>query len=96
MGAVEDVIVRVRVEREGFSCHEFDRTDGLVACPSGITLNVSAAASGITRRRDQIRRRSLAQAVSWWRLDSCSLRSTAETWVSIVFTDRCNRVAISL
>ena len=47
-------------------------------------------------RRRQIRRRSLAQAVSWWRLLSCSLRSTAETWVSIVFTDRCRRLAISL
>ena len=46
--------------------------------------------------RRQISRRSLAHAVSWWRLESCSLRSTAETWDSIVFTDRCSRLATSL
>ena len=34
------------------------------------------------------RRRSAAHAVSSWRFESCSLRSTAETWVSTVFTDR--------
>ena len=44
----------------------------------------------------QIRRRSLAQAVSWWRLESCSLRSTAETCDSIVFTERWRRWATSL
>src|SRR5690606_5496144 len=44
----------------------------------------------------QMRRRSLAQAVSWWRFESWSLRSTAETWVSIVFTDRLRRAATSL
>jgi Aromatic amino acid lyase len=43
----------------------------------------------------QSRRRSVTQAVSSWRLDSCSLRSTADTWVSIVFTERCNCVATS-
>ena len=45
---------------------------------------------------DQISRRSLAHAVSWWRLESCSLRRTADTWVSIVFTDRWRRLATSL
>ena len=44
-----------------------------------------------TDRTGQTRRRSLAQAVSWWRLDSCSLRSTADTWVSTVFTDSTSR-----
>ena len=33
-------------------------------------------------------RRSVAQRVSSWRLLSWSLRSTADTWVSTVFTDR--------
>ena len=42
------------------------------------------------------RRRSLAQRVSSWRLESWSLRSTDETWVSTVFTDRCSRRATSL
>ena len=40
--------------------------------------------------------RSVAHRVSSWRLDSCSLRSTAETWVSTVFTDSVRRRAISL
>ena len=47
-------------------------------------------------RTVQMRRRSLAQTVSWWRLESWSLRSTADTWVSIVFTDRHSRDATSL
>ena len=33
------------------------------------------------------RRRSAAHRVSWLRLESCSLRSTAETWDSTVFTE---------
>ena len=44
----------------------------------------------------QISRRSAAQRVSSCRLESCSLRRTAETWLSTVFTDRCRRAAISL
>ena len=44
----------------------------------------------------QIRRRSAAQRVSSWRFESCSLRSTAETCVSTVLTERCSRAAISL
>jgi anti-sigma regulatory factor (Ser/Thr protein kinase) len=32
----------------------------------------------------QTSRRSVAQRVSWWRVDSCSLRSTADTWLSTV------------
>ena len=44
----------------------------------------------------QISRRSAAQRVSSCRLESCSFRSTAETWLSTVFTDRCRRDAISL
>ena len=56
----------------------------------------------LTRVRDesdtgaQIRRRSAAQRVSSWRFESCSLRRTAETWVSTVLTERCSRAAISL
>src|SRR5205823_9169413 len=44
----------------------------------------------------QVRRRSAAQRVSSWRLESCSLRSTAETWVSTVLTEISRRRAISL
>ena len=44
----------------------------------------------------QIRRRSAAQRVSSWRLESWSLRRTAETWLSTVFTERWSRAAISL
>ena len=44
----------------------------------------------------QTSRRSAAQRVSSWRLDSWSLRSTAETCVSTVFTEMCRRSAISL
>ena len=35
----------------------------------------------------QVRRRSVAQRVSWWRVDSCSLRRTEETWLSTVLTE---------
>ena len=38
----------------------------------------------------------MAQRESSWRLESCSLRSTAETWVSTVFTLRTSSRAISL
>ena len=41
-------------------------------------------------------RRSVAQRVSSWRLLSWSLRSTADTWVSTVFTDSDSWRAISL
>ena len=41
-------------------------------------------------------RRSVAQAVSSWRFDSCSLRSTDDTCVSTVFTDTWMRAATSL
>ena len=39
---------------------------------------------------------SAAQWVSWWRDDICSLRSTAEAWVSTVFTEMCSAWPISL
>ena len=38
-------------------------------------------------RSRQIRRRSEAQRASWWRLESCSLRSTDDTWVSTVLAE---------
>jgi hypothetical protein len=41
-------------------------------------------------------RRFAAQRVSSLRLESWSLRSTFETCVSIVLTERCSRAAISL
>ncbi len=44
----------------------------------------------------QTRRRSVAQRVSWWRLESCSLRSTLETWVSTVLIEMNSSRAISL
>jgi len=47
-------------------------------------------------RLDQTRRRSVAQRVSSWRLESWSFRRTEETWVSTVFTERCSRRATSL
>src|SRR5581483_1657356 len=37
------------------------------------------------------RRCCVAQRVSSWRLESCSFRSTLETWLSTVFTDRLSR-----
>ena len=46
--------------------------------------------------RGQTIRRSVAQRVSSWRLLSWSLRSTADTWVSTVFTDSESCRAISL
>jgi hypothetical protein len=49
-----------------------------------------------TGRRAQISRRSAAQRVSWCRVDSCSLRSTEETWVSTVRAEIVNSLAISL
>jgi hypothetical protein len=47
-------------------------------------------AAQVTQRggeRAQISRRSCAQRVSSWRLDSCSFRSTDDTWVSTVLTE---------
>ena len=35
----------------------------------------------------QVRRRSVAHRVSWCRVDSCSLCSTEETWLSTVLTE---------
>ena len=46
--------------------------------------------------RRQSRRRSVAQRASWWRLDSWSLRSTDDTWVSTVFTEISRSRATSL
>lgn len=48
------------------------------------------------RRATQTRRRSLAQRASSRRLLSCSLRSTDDTCVSTVFTDRNSSPATSL
>lgn len=44
----------------------------------------------------QTRRRAVAQRDSSCRLDSCSLRSTDDTWVSTVFTEMNSSLAISL
>src|SRR4051812_46849105 len=55
------------------------------------SLAVRAAGGGLNGqtvwRIFQIRRRSLAQRASWWRLESWSLRSTDDTCVSTVFTE---------
>ena len=44
----------------------------------------------------QTSRRSVAQRVSWWRFDSCSLRSTLLTWVSTVLIEMNSSLATSL
>ena len=46
--------------------------------------------------QDQVSRRSAAHRVSWCRDDSCSLRSTDDTWLSTVFTEMYSSRAISL
>jgi glycerophosphoryl diester phosphodiesterase len=51
-----------------------------------------AAPAGLS----QMRRCWLAQRASSWRVESWSLRSTLETWLSTVLTDRCRRAATSL
>jgi hypothetical protein len=47
-------------------------------------------------RAAQTSRRAVAHRVSSWRLESCSFRSTAETWLSTVFTEMNSCLAISL
>ena len=54
----------------------------------------SVAASG--RRAYSTQPLCTAQRLSSWRLESCSLRSTAETWASTVFAEMPSRSAISL
>jgi signal transduction histidine kinase len=49
-----------------------------------------------TSRPDQMSRCCVAQRVSSCRVESWSLRSTLETWLSTVLTDRWSRAAISL
>ena len=62
------------------------------------TARVFGEALDAARRssRAQTSRCSVAQRVSSWRVESWSLRSTLETWLSTVFTERCRRAAISL
>src|SRR5687767_10747913 len=48
------------------------------------------------RPAGQRSRRPIAQAVISWRDESCSLRSTEETWVSTVFTEMNSSFATSL
>ena len=62
--------------------------------PNGQLSTRRAGAASASAR--QIIRRSAAQRVSSWRLESCSLRSTLETWLSTVLTERCRLAAISL
>jgi predicted RNA-binding Zn ribbon-like protein len=45
--------------------------------------------------RDQVSRRSAAHRVSWCRVDSCSLRSTDDTWLSTVLMEMYSSRAIS-
>ena len=52
--------------------------------------------AGLSRHQAQTRRRAVAQRVSSCRLLSWSLRSTAETWLSTVFTEMKSCLAISL
>jgi len=54
------------------------------------------AAARAAARGAQARRRSVAHRASWWRVDSCSFRSTEETWVSTVLTEMNSSRAISL
>src|ERR1035438_2971641 len=46
----------------------------------GVAVTLACAAA----RLAQIRRRSVAHLVSWWRVESWSLRNTADTWLSTV------------
>lgn len=73
--------------------------DTVIAVTGTSPCVVDAVCGSVRRGRDEPThtiRRSTAQRVSSWRLDSCSLRSTDETCVSTVFTDRCRRSATSL
>ena len=45
---------------------------------------------------DYTRRRSVAHLVSSWRVESCSFRSTEETWDSTVLTEMVRSRATSL
>ncbi len=60
------------------------------SCPTFMKVGQVGVGAG------QSRRRAVAQAVSSWRLESWSLRSTAETCVSTVFTEMKSSAATSL
>ncbi len=66
------------------------------AVRGGDTGGVTGPADSNRIRPAQTRRRAVAQRVSSWRLDSWSLRSTAETCDSTVFTEMNSCLAISL
>ena len=73
-----------------------------VSPPFVITEDEIATTARVLRRAldaprsAQTSRCWVAQRVSSWRVESWSLRSTLETWLSTVFTERCSRAAISL
>lgn len=64
-----------------------------------VIMNTAGVAPGCLRGRgegSQTRRRSAAQRVSSYRFESWSLRRTADTCVSTVFTEMCSSCATSL
>ncbi len=62
---------------------------------SGATASISANSQGRLAPA-QASRRSVAQRVNWWRVDSWSLRRTAETWLSTVLVEMDSSRANSL
>ena len=65
-------------------------------CPAERTQSCGTDGLGSPLRGGQRSLRSSAHAVSSWRDDSCSLRSTADTWVSTVLTEMNSSAATSL
>ena len=102
-GLVTQPTVERRDERESQPRAGPPQSRGRARCLAGdrAPREHGPSSSPAHERRDLCRRLGRqpplgAQRVSSWRDESCSLRSTFETWLSTVFTDRCSRAAISL
>ncbi len=64
--------------------------------PSGQHRQASTVRPAPSGQHRQASRRSVAHLVSWCRVESCSLRSTDDTWLSTVLTEMYSSRAISL
>ncbi len=64
--------------------------------PSGRTATEARQALSARSAPAQTSRRSVAHLVSSWRVDSCNLRKTDETWDSTVLTEMVRSLATSL
>jgi uncharacterized membrane protein YeaQ/YmgE (transglycosylase-associated protein family) len=81
----------------GFATRRPHASNGLVTSSLTAVRHRRAAVLRSWRpETSQTRRRSVAHRVSWWRLESWSLRSTLETWVSTVLIEMNSSRAISL